>query len=59
MLAGDLTEPCPQLGFDIGNRPWLPALGGAVLAYEATGSALGDPETSLQGDDRPAATLRG
>jgi hypothetical protein len=59
MLTGDLSQSGPKLDFDVGERPLAGALGGAVLTCDATGSALRDPEVSLQGEDRPAATLRG
>jgi hypothetical protein len=59
MRTGDLAQSGPKLDFDVGQRPDGGALGGAVLAYDATGPAFGDPEVSLQGEDRPAATLRG
>jgi hypothetical protein len=59
MLTGDLPQTGPQLGLGIGNGPRRRAVGRAVLTYEATGSAFGDPEASLQGGDRPTATLRG
>jgi hypothetical protein len=39
---------------------WLgQAVGGAVLADDPAGAALGDPETLSQGLDGPAAAFRG
>jgi hypothetical protein len=56
---GDLAQTVTELVL-LGSRGLgTAALGGAVLAHQRTGSALGDPETLGQGHHGPPAALRG
>jgi hypothetical protein len=59
MGRGPWPKAPPQLGLGVGDGPGSQALGGAVLAGDATGPALGDPEAFRQGHDDPTSALRG
>ena len=59
MLAGDPAEAGSQPQLLVRTYQQRTALGGAVLAGDPAGAALGDPEAGLQVPDGPAAALRG
>lgn len=58
MAAGKLTDPSAQFLLLDRRRRHGPALGGAVLAHQTAGTALGRPESFLQNCDSSAAAFR-
>ena len=59
MSPGDGPQSPAQLGLGVGHGSGGQALGGAVLAGDATGPAFGDPEAFRQDHHGPTAALRG
>jgi len=55
VAPGQLSNPLPELVLlNVCHRHW-PALGGAVLAGQTAGPALGSPESILQNHDSSIA----